>query len=70
MVVTATADVSFRLLHVADGVHAGASPWLPPGAEASLTATGAGFHDFYLLAASEDVPGGYRIRFDALSAGS
>ena len=30
MVVTATADVSFRLLHVADGVHAGASPGSRP----------------------------------------
>jgi hypothetical protein len=63
MVVTATADFPFRLLHLADGTPTGASPWLPAGAEASLTATGAGFHDFYVLAEREDVLGEYVLRF-------
>ncbi len=63
MTVTAVADFPFRLLHLADGAPAGASPWLPADAEASLTATGAGFHDFYVLAGSESVLGAYVIRF-------
>lgn len=63
MVVTATADFAFRLLHLADGAPADASPWLPAGAEASLTATGAGFHDFYVVAESADSLGAYLVRF-------
>lgn len=63
MTATAVADVPFRLLHLADGAPADASQWLQAGAEASLTATGAGFHDFYILAASGSATGTYVIRF-------
>ncbi len=63
MTATATAVFPFRLLHLADGAPAGSSPWLPAGAEASLTAAGAGFHDFYILAERKDVLGEYVIRF-------
>jgi hypothetical protein len=70
MAVTATADFPFRLLHLADGIPTDASPWLLPGVEASVTATGAGFHDFYILAESADTLGGYVIRFDSVSVNS
>ncbi len=63
MTALATASFRFRLLHLADGSPAGASAWLEPGAEAALTATGPGFHDFYLLAEGTEPGGPYRIRF-------
>jgi len=63
MVATASADFPFRLLHLADGIPTDASPWLQGGTETSLTATGAGFHDFYLLAQGADTTGSYVIRF-------
>jgi len=63
MTVIATATFAFRLLHLADGAPAGASPWLGAGGETTLTATGEGFHDFYLLAERPEVAGAYVIGF-------
>jgi hypothetical protein len=63
MTAIATATFPFRLIHLADGASAGASPWLEAGAETTLTATGEGFHDFYILAERPEASGTYLIRF-------